>query len=155
MALELNEQLIQELQSHYGVGPQYAKAYLDSLQRSCSQVFKTLQDILNLPPPAPMWFDYALSTNYRGQQLYQLMTPYLPQKVQRYLDIGSGFGGFSLRSDSRGWRFAGLKLIPNGSSLRKSIAKIFKSLQIYFHFPFLKTISRINWGLSISSPAWM
>ena len=108
----MEEQLLQELQSHYGVGPQYAKAYLDSLQRSQNQVFNTLQEILNLPPPAPMWFDYALSTNYRGEQLYQTMLPFLPKGAQRYLDIGCGFGGCLVAFGRQGMEVCGIEIDP-------------------------------------------
>jgi 2-polyprenyl-3-methyl-5-hydroxy-6-metoxy-1,4-benzoquinol methylase len=99
-----------ELQSHYGVGPQYAKAYLDSLQQSQGRAFKNLREILNLPPPAPMWFDYAMSTNYRGRQIYQLMGPYLPEKPKRYLDIGCGFGGCLVAFGEQGMEVCGIEV---------------------------------------------
>jgi 2-polyprenyl-3-methyl-5-hydroxy-6-metoxy-1,4-benzoquinol methylase len=108
MTLKIEEQLLQELQSHYGVGPQYAKAYLDSLQRARNQTFNSLREILDLPPPAPMWFDYALSTNYRGQQLYQSMAPYLHERPQRYLDIGCGFGGCLVAFGRQGMEVYGI-----------------------------------------------
>lgn len=110
MTLKIEEELLQELQSHYVVGPQYAKTYVDSLQRSRNQAFHTLQDIHNLPPPVPMWFDYALSTNYRGQQLYQFMAPYLPKKAERYLDIGCGFGGCLVSFGRQGLEVCGVEV---------------------------------------------
>jgi 2-polyprenyl-3-methyl-5-hydroxy-6-metoxy-1,4-benzoquinol methylase len=108
--LETEEKLLTELQSHYGVGSQYVKAYLDFFQRSQNQAFHSLQEILDLPPPAPMWFDYALSTNYRGQQLYQLMAPYLPERPQRYLDIGCGFGGCLVAFGRQGMEVCGIEI---------------------------------------------
>jgi 2-polyprenyl-3-methyl-5-hydroxy-6-metoxy-1,4-benzoquinol methylase len=110
MTLKIDEELLQELRSHYDVGLQYAKAYLDSLQQSRNQTFHSLQEILNLPSPAPMWFDYALSTNYRGQQLYQMMTPYLPTRPQRYLDIGCGFGGCLVAFGRQGMEAYGIEV---------------------------------------------
>jgi 2-polyprenyl-3-methyl-5-hydroxy-6-metoxy-1,4-benzoquinol methylase len=110
MTLKIDEELLQELRSHYDVGLQYAKAYLDFLQQSRNQNFHTLQEILNLPSPDPMWFDYALSTNYRGQQLYQMMMPYLPTRPQRYLDIGCGFGGCLVAFGRQGMEVCGIEV---------------------------------------------
>jgi SAM-dependent methyltransferase len=112
MLLEMNEQLLKEVQTHYGVGSQYARAYLNSLQQSRGQAFHTLQEILTLPPPAPMWFDYAMSTNYRGQQIYQLMRPYLPEKPQRYLDIGCGCGGCLVAFGKQEMEVWGIEIDP-------------------------------------------
>jgi len=117
--LETEKKLLKELQSHYAIGPQYAKAYLDSLQRSRNQVFHTLQEILDLPPPAPMWFDYALSTNYRGQQLYQLMAPYLRKRSQTYLDIGCGFGGCLVAFGRQGMEVYGIDVDEQRIGLAK------------------------------------
>ncbi len=118
--MELDEALIKELQSHYGVGPQYAKAYLGLFQYAKGQNFKTLQEILNLPAPAPMWFDYALSTNYRGRQLYHVLSPFLPKGAQRYLDIGCGFGGCLVAFGEQGMEACGIEIDPQRIGLAKT-----------------------------------
>jgi 2-polyprenyl-3-methyl-5-hydroxy-6-metoxy-1,4-benzoquinol methylase len=110
MALNVEEKLVQELQNHYGIGPQYARAYLDFLQKGQDRVFTSLQEILSLPAPAPMWFDYALSTNYRGEQLYQTVFPFLPNRSQRYLDIGCGFGGGLVAFGRQGMEVCGVEV---------------------------------------------
>lgn len=108
--MQVDDQLIQELQSRYRVGPKYIEAYLDYWQRSRGQSFKTLQEVLDLPTPEPMWFDYALSANYRGQQLYQHIEPYLLERPQRYLDVGCGFGGCLVAFGKRGMEVCGIEL---------------------------------------------
>ncbi len=112
MTLSSNEQLLRELQSHYGVGPAYARAYLNSLQLTQGQIYKTLREILDLPPPTPMWFDYALSTNYRGRQIHKVVFPFLPGGAQRYLDIGCGFGGCLVAFGEQGMEVSGIEVDP-------------------------------------------
>ena len=110
MALQAEEQLVRELESHYSLGPQFANAYLNFFQQGRNHVFQTLQEILVLPPPAPMWFDYALSTNYRGEQLYQTLRPFLPKGSQRYVDIGCGFGGSLVAYGRHGMEACGIEV---------------------------------------------
>jgi 2-polyprenyl-3-methyl-5-hydroxy-6-metoxy-1,4-benzoquinol methylase len=108
--LQVDEQLIQEVQSRYGAGPNYIRAYLAYWQRERGQSFRALQEILDLPPPEPMWFDYALSANWRGQQLYELVEPYLLHKPQRYLDVGCGFGGCLVAFGRQGVEVCGIDI---------------------------------------------
>jgi 2-polyprenyl-3-methyl-5-hydroxy-6-metoxy-1,4-benzoquinol methylase len=110
MALQAEEQLVRELESHYSVGPQFVHAYLNFFQQGRDQVFHTLQEILVLPPPAPMWFDYALSTNNRGEQLYQILLPFLSERSERYLDIGCGFGGSLVAHGRYGMEACGIEV---------------------------------------------
>ena len=102
MTSEIDNPLIQEIQSRYGVGPNYIRAYLDYWQRSRGQSFQTLQEIMSLPSPGPMWFNYALSANWRGRQLCQLVKPYLLEKSERYLDVGCAFGCYLVAFGHRG-----------------------------------------------------
>ena len=124
--MEFDEALIEELRSHYGVGPRYAQAYLGLWQQAKGQTFKTLHEILDLPAPAPMWFDYALSTNYRGRQLYQVLSPFLPEGVQRYLDIGSGFGGCLVAFGEQGMETCGIEIDPQRIELAKANCRDFQ-----------------------------
>lgn len=85
--------LVGAIVNKYQVGPLFAKAYLTYWQESRGQTFTNLQEILDLPAPQPMWFEYALSTNQRGKALYQCLLPHLTTSPRRYLDVGCGFGG--------------------------------------------------------------
>ena len=88
-----NEKLVRDIQDYYGVGPNYARAYLDYWQSGFTSEFKNLEQIHQLPPPRPMWFSFALLANARGQQVVQKLAPVIPKGSKRYLDIGCGYGG--------------------------------------------------------------
>lgn len=87
------KQIAAELQATYDVGPEYAKAYAGYWFRSRGKEYDSLSQILQSPLPEPIWFDYALSTNWRGQLVARSLEPFLNNGAQRYLDVGCGFGG--------------------------------------------------------------
>lgn len=103
-------QLITDVQDRYGIGPSYARAYLDYWFRTRDREYASLQKILDLPPPEPMWFEYALSANWRGQQVCQLIAQYVPRTAQRYLDVGCGFGGCLVAFSKLGMEVRGIEI---------------------------------------------
>ncbi len=103
--------LLSEIQDHYKVGPRYAEAYLLPWLAG-GESFHSLADILRLPPPRPMWFDYAMSTNLRGLAMRELLAGYMPKSAHRYLDVGCGFGGFLVAFARLGFEVRGIEIDP-------------------------------------------
>jgi SAM-dependent methyltransferase len=114
MTLPDQHPLYDELKERYGVGLRYSQAYLALWLkgRALSELpaTLTLKEILSAPPPAPMWFDYAMSTNWRGGVIADLLAPRLPSQAKRYLDVGSGFGGFLVAFAKRGLEVHGIEI---------------------------------------------
>jgi SAM-dependent methyltransferase len=96
----------------YGVGPRYAGAYLDYWTHTRGDGARTLAEILARPGPEPMWFDFAMSANWRGERLAQRLRPLLPPGARRYLDVGCGFGGYLVAFARLGLDVAGIEIDP-------------------------------------------
>lgn len=101
-----------EVMERYGVGPRYADAYLRYWESARGRRFETLAEILSRPPPEPMWFDFALSANWRGERLVERLAAVLPEQPARYLDVGCGFGGHLVAFARRGWEVTGIEIDP-------------------------------------------
>lgn len=101
-----------EVMRHYGVGSRYADAYLSYWMRARGCAAGTLAEILARPEPEPMWFDFAMSTNWRGEQLAERLMPLLPAGARRYLDVGCGFGGYLVEFAHRGLEVTGIEVDP-------------------------------------------
>ena len=112
-------QLLSEMQSRYQVGPRYAQAYLLPWFAG-GESYHSLKDILSLPPPRPMWFDYAMSTNLRGQAMSDLLAGYLPKTTHRYLDVGCGYGGFLVAFARLGLEVRGIEIDPQRIQLSEA-----------------------------------
>jgi len=115
-----HSQLLSEIQSRYGVGPRYAQAYLLPWLGGGEKTFHSLKDILDLPPPRPMWFEYAMSTNWRGQAVSELLASYMPKTAHRYLDVGCGFGGFLVAFAKLGMEVYGVEIDPQRIQLAEA-----------------------------------
>lgn len=102
--------LISEVQQKYGIGPNYARAYLAFWSQGHGRAYANLQEILASPMPEPMWFEYALLTNRRGQNMYSLIAPRIPRGARRYLDVGCGFGGFLVVFAEHGLEVRGIEI---------------------------------------------
>lgn len=112
--------LLEEIQNRYTVGPKYAQAYLEYWFGSRGKTSDSLQEILDSPLPEPMWFDYAMSTNWRGQIIRQVLDDYIPQGARRYLDVGSGFGGFLVAFAEIGLEVYGIEIDPQRIQFSKA-----------------------------------
>jgi SAM-dependent methyltransferase len=101
--------LVREVARHYGVGPRYAKAYLSYWKKTRGGLGHSLDEILAGPAHERMWFEYALSTNWRGEHLFQALKSYLPPRG-RYLDVGCGMGGFVVAFAKHGFTVRGIEV---------------------------------------------
>lgn len=59
-----------------------------------------------------MWFDFALSANWRGRCLANALNVPMAKGGQRYLDIGAGFGGMLVAFNELGYDVLGVELDP-------------------------------------------
>lgn len=104
--------LLAQVQEFYGVGPSYAEAYIDYWFRARGRRYASLTEILESDPPKPMWFDFALTSNQRGEQIYQRIASHIPASGRRYLDVGCGFGGFLVAFSKYGLEVKGIEIDP-------------------------------------------
>lgn len=104
--------LLTEVRETYGVGPLYANAYIDYWSSSTGRRYATLSEILGSRPPKPMWFDFALTSNQRGEQTYRRIAPHIPPWARSYLDVGCGFGGFLVAFSMAGMQVKGIEIDP-------------------------------------------
>lgn len=113
-------QLLSEIQARYGVGPRYAQAYFLFWLADKENVYHSLNDILESPPPRPMWFEYAMTTNQRGQAVSELLASHIPKTARRYLDVGCGFGGFLVAFAKLGLEVCGVEIDPQRIQLAEA-----------------------------------
>ena len=104
--------LVEEVRQRYGVGPHYAAAYLEYWSSTRSVQPGSIEEILASPPPEPMWFDFAMSTNYRGRELRDFLKPHIPAGAKRYFDVGCGFGGYLAAFAEAGMDVCGVEIDP-------------------------------------------
>jgi SAM-dependent methyltransferase len=102
--------LVSEVQAYYGIGPRFAQAYLDYWHLGFEHTFEHLTQIRKLPPPASVWFDFALTANSRGEQTARLVAPHIPQEARRYLDIGCGYAGSMVAFSKLGLEVIGIDI---------------------------------------------
>lgn len=114
--LRENDQLISEIETRYGMRKQFITAYLQRFDNPRSlpnqSPINNLDDLMSLPAPFPMWFDYAMSTNQRGMMMSNFLKPYLAPGALRYLDVGCGFGGFLVAFSRLGMNVTGFEIDP-------------------------------------------
>lgn len=106
----VDPQLINETRERYQVGPRYAEAYLRYHLGEQIQEFSSLKQVLEEPAPKPIWFDYALSSNWRGEIVSSMIAKEIPPTARRYLDVGCGFGGFVVAFSKLGLESHGIEI---------------------------------------------
>jgi 2-polyprenyl-3-methyl-5-hydroxy-6-metoxy-1,4-benzoquinol methylase len=104
--------LYEEIQAHYQVGQEFTRQYLKGWLADPERQYHCLEDFLTAPSPLPLWFDYAMSTNLRGQYVVRLLKPYIPAGAKRTLDVGCGYGGFVVAFSQHGFESYGIELEP-------------------------------------------
>ena len=101
----------------------FTRAYVKYFEREHSVSLGSARDWDALDSTLRMWFDYALLTNKRGDDLVDLLERAMPMKGRRYLDIGSGFGGCLVAAARRGAACVGIDIDPVRIALaRENIA---------------------------------
>ncbi len=106
-----NNRILQQVMQRYQIGDRFGTEYLKNWYKS-EELSNLDLDTLNLSPLRQMYFDFALSTNLRGQDFYNEIAPYLPQGCKRYLDVGCGYGGFMVAFHNHGYEVAGVDISP-------------------------------------------
>jgi SAM-dependent methyltransferase len=95
--------LIEQICRHYGIGVRFASAYLRHLNIQVD----SLEALMALPQPTPTWFDYAMTTNQRGETWLNWLLPHLPVDAHRCLDLECGLGGLVITLAKRGFHAFG------------------------------------------------
>jgi 2-polyprenyl-3-methyl-5-hydroxy-6-metoxy-1,4-benzoquinol methylase len=108
----LSPELVGEVKDRYDVGEHFARAYLAYWQQTRNRSYARLEEILSLPDPEPMWFDYAMTTNQRARDFAAFLRPYLADASGRYLDVGCGFGGYPCAFAGEGMEACGIEIDP-------------------------------------------
>lgn len=103
-------EFISYLCSRYGVGRAYAGAYVEYWNTTGKTALRNESDLNALKDPELMWFDFALSANWRGRELAQAMRIGQAEAGGRYLDIGCGFGGMLVAFAEKGYEVQGIEL---------------------------------------------
>src|ERR1700730_1067049 len=96
------------LQRRLGTGKRFTSDYVKYFERAHAVSLAGVRDWSALDPTRRMWFDYALSTNVRGNALVDVLELGGPMRGRRYLDIGCGFGGCLVAAARRGADCTGL-----------------------------------------------
>jgi len=103
--------LIEFLCRRYAVGPTYAQAYVDYWNANGHTRLASEQDVHSLRDPEAMWFEFALSANWRGRELAKAIgAGNALRDGARYLDIGCGFGGMLVAFAEKGYDVQGIEL---------------------------------------------
>ncbi len=114
--------LVKETQERFGIGQHFARAYLRYWQVSREQSYAELSEILSAPDPYPMWFEFAMSSNGRGQGFASFLEPHLGDNRGRYLDVGCGFGGCLRSFADLGYAVSGVEIDRDRIALSKANA---------------------------------
>jgi 2-polyprenyl-3-methyl-5-hydroxy-6-metoxy-1,4-benzoquinol methylase len=101
--------LFSMLRNKYQVGNHFISAYLTHLFGNDNLDMAMFDQKLTNPNVAT-WLDYALSTNMRGRAFAEILRPYFPEHAQRYLDIGSAYGGFLIGFMELGLEVMGIEV---------------------------------------------
>lgn len=100
------------LQTQFRTGNRFTSAYLDYFQSAQNLALQAIDDLDRLSSTQRMWFDYALSTNVRGEDLVRYIAGYKDFRGARYLDIGCGFGGSLVAAGRTGAECVGIEIDP-------------------------------------------
>lgn len=119
----LRPELVGQVKERYKVGEHFARAYLSYWQRTRKRTYQSLEEILSLPAPEPMWFDYAMTTNQRAQHFSDYLKSYNQGGTGRYLDVGCGFGGYPCAFAKAGMESYGIEIDPVRIELSKANLK--------------------------------
>jgi 2-polyprenyl-3-methyl-5-hydroxy-6-metoxy-1,4-benzoquinol methylase len=103
--------LLTTLQSRYGIGPRFTQLYLESWFGEKIGDTRFVRQALR-KQPARMWFEFAMTTNQRGEEYARRIKSYLPATAQRYLDVGCGYGGFLNAFAKLGLEVLGIEISP-------------------------------------------
>jgi 2-polyprenyl-3-methyl-5-hydroxy-6-metoxy-1,4-benzoquinol methylase len=121
----ISNTLIQEVQGVYKTGFHFTRAYLEYWFKATQQSFLNLSEILAMPQPKPMWFEYALSANQRGTDFLNQHSHLFPTGARRYLDIGCGLGGFVTSFAQQGFEVRGIEIDSERSQLARQNCRDF------------------------------
>jgi SAM-dependent methyltransferase len=119
MTAAIAPELAAEVCQRYGVGQSFAYAYLEYWTQSQGRSFSSLSEIMALPSPLPMWFDFAMSANWRGREMTKAIG-IEPGMGRRYLDVGCGFGGYLSAFHELGYEVCGIEIDKQRAEFSRS-----------------------------------
>lgn len=106
-----NANLIEQLRQRYNVGPRFAEACLRHFSLP-GESFASLDEMMALPAPRPMWIDFAASCVNRGRALRDRVSPVIGRRRGRHLDVGCGYGGMLVAFAEIGFEVRGFDIMP-------------------------------------------
>jgi 2-polyprenyl-3-methyl-5-hydroxy-6-metoxy-1,4-benzoquinol methylase len=120
----LSPMILNELEKHYlarsGYVTQYLKGFSETYHLDLSDVHSIQMLFAQLNPVQSMHFTYDVSTNLRGNTIYQKLEPFFKPSYKRFLDVGCGHGGYVNAFANHGFESVGLELV----SQRYNYAKL-------------------------------
>jgi SAM-dependent methyltransferase len=108
--------LVEQICQHYGVGAGFASAYLRHLDIEVD----SLEALMTLPEPIPTWFDYAMTSNQRGETWLNWLLPHLPVDARRCLELECGLGGLVIALAKHGFHAFGFSSDSDTISLGRA-----------------------------------
>jgi SAM-dependent methyltransferase len=109
--------LVSEISERFGVGFRFASMYLENnypgikYNQSLNSFYQSLSSLQKL------YFDFALSTNQRGDDIFKLLEPFIAKRKKgRFLDIGCGYAGFVRAFLQHDYEAIGIEIDPTLSA---------------------------------------
>lgn len=123
--LSTRNELLDNLAKEFSLPVGFVRMYLSKQDVSldAARNWSELQSIL--PALQKLYFQFALTTVFRGRDVFKTLKPFLIRRhgTRRYLDVGCGYGGFVRVFAERGWSATGVELVPQLAAYSRATCK--------------------------------